>query len=251
VAYGARQATAITLESATARQATLSYGVDPDRIRLIGYPGVDRRHFYPVNQAAAKAKLGLTDQPLILWPRGLGEYFNSEVFMAAAAQVADQYPTAIFMFLSEVGGSQILAQHQHWAEQLGIADRCQWRSQIPYGEMPLYYGAADVVVSLSSRDSRPNMMLEAMACGRLVVMSDIPQIREWIQPDQNGYLVNPRYPDMVARAINQALDPAWQDRHKQFVQFNLELVKQRGDSVSGSASIRQLVQAVAHITKSV
>lgn len=42
--------------------------------------------------------------------------------------------------------------------------------------MPDYYACADVMVSISSHDSLPNCMLEAMACGIPVVMGDIPQI---------------------------------------------------------------------------
>ena len=62
-------------------------------------------------------------------------------------------------------------------------------------------GCADVMVSVSSNDSLPNCMLETMACGVPVMMSDIPQIHEWIVDGVNGYLCSPRDPDVLTEKI--------------------------------------------------
>lgn len=55
--------------------------------------------------------------------------------------------------------------------------------------MPDYYNASDVMISLSSNDSLPNCMLEAMSCKTPLIMGDIPQIREWITDGENGFLI--------------------------------------------------------------
>jgi glycosyltransferase involved in cell wall biosynthesis len=67
--------------------------------------------------------------------------------------------------------------------------------------MPYYYSAADITVSISSKDSFPNCMIEAMACRSPVVMGDIPSIREWVENGVNGFLVPPEDPEKLAEKI--------------------------------------------------
>ena len=49
---------------------------------------------------------------------------------------------------------------------------------VPVERMPDVYRAADVVVSIPSSDSSPRSVWEALACGRPVVVSDLPWARE-------------------------------------------------------------------------
>src|SRR5687768_18412964 len=94
--------------------------------------------------------------------------------------------------------------------------------------MPLYYRAADVMVSPSSNDSLPNCMLEAMACGVPVVMGDIPQIREWVRHDDNGLLTPPRDTQLLANAVLRIL--ATDGPGEKFTPKNLDLVSEEVDS---------------------
>ena len=245
VTYGARRAAAITVNSELARQATINYGVSPERIHLIGYPGVDLQQFHPQDPVAVREALGIAQRPVILWPRGLGGYLNSEVLMVAALTTIRQYPNALFVLLSEVGGERELLRHQRWAARLGIENNFLWKGHVPSAEMPLYYAAADVMISLSSNDSRPNVMLEAMACGTPVIMSDLPQIREWVTDGYNGYLVNPRHPAAIAQAIGRLLSPEQQKLRQLFAQRNLELIGQRASLADNLIAIRKLIHTTA------
>ncbi|MCK5428083.1 MAG: glycosyltransferase, partial [Anaerolineales bacterium] len=53
-------------------------------------------------------------------------------------------------------------------------------------------------------------LLEAMACGRPALASDIPGNREWITPGENGWL----FPDGDADALAQAILLAIKERDK-------------------------------------
>jgi len=67
---------------------------------------------------------------------------------------------------------------------------------------------ADVVVSASMYEGSPNVVLEAMACGCPLVVSDIPGHRELLD-DQTAIFVSPTGPRELADAIAAVLgDPA-------------------------------------------
>ena len=191
VAYGANHARAVTVNSEAARTACLSYGVRPERVHVIRYPGVDRKRFTSSSREDARSRLGIRARHVVLCPRGVGGYLNSDVIVQSAPLILSLHPDTLFLFLSWAGTEEDRRDHRTRAEALGVGGNFRWEEHVPWESMPEYYNAADVMVSISSLDSLPNCMLEAMACGIPVVMGDIPSIREWIADGDNGFLVPP------------------------------------------------------------
>jgi glycosyltransferase involved in cell wall biosynthesis len=64
---------------------------------------------------------------------------------------------------------------------------------------------ADVIVSVGLFEGRPNAVLEAMACGRPLVVSDIPAHRE-ILDDRSAFWVSPGDSAAVAETVVRVLD---------------------------------------------
>ena len=239
-----RRAAAITVNSGAARDACLGYGASADKVKLIRYPGVDLQLFNPaVAQEDARRALAITARNVVLCPRGLGGYLNSDVIIEAASLVLAQVPDTLFLFISGVGSDELWQEHLQRASALGIADRMRRDGKVDWKTMPLYYRAADVMVSPSSNDSLPNCMLEAMACGVPVVMGDIPQIREWVTHNENGLLVPPRDAQMLADAVHTMLRS--NAPVEKFTGKNLRLVEREVDSQTVAGRIKQLVKKIA------
>src|SRR5690606_33445852 len=51
------------------------------------------------------------------------------------------------------------------------------------------YAASHIAVLPSYREGLPRSLIEAAACGRAVVTTDVPGCRDAIEPDQTGLLV--------------------------------------------------------------
>lgn len=241
VEYGARRAKVITVNSKEALEACVGYGASRDNIKLIRYPGV-KLDLFPsgVDKEKAREKLGVSHGKMVLCPRGSADYLNNDVIFEAAAKVIQQIPDTCFVFVG-VGGWQ---KYVELAEKLGISSNIRFVGHVPWESIPDYYQAAEVMVSMSSNDSLPNCMLEAMASGIPVIMGDIPQIREWVVDGKNGYLVSVRDPDELSKKILKIMvDPDGTTR--QFVERNLDLVKREVDSVLMSKLIKNLVHSVA------
>ncbi len=73
-------------------------------------------------------------------------------------------------------------------------------------DMPQVLAQARLVVLPSYREGMPKVLLEAAACGRAVITTDVPGCRDAIEPGVTGLLVPPRDADAMARAIRTLVD---------------------------------------------
>jgi glycosyltransferase involved in cell wall biosynthesis len=71
--------------------------------------------------------------------------------------------------------------------------------------MPALYNAADVFALSSSFDNSPNVVLEAMACGRPVVATRVGGVPLYVQHEETGLLVDSGDPEGLASALERVL----------------------------------------------
>jgi glycosyltransferase involved in cell wall biosynthesis len=76
---------------------------------------------------------------------------------------------------------------------------------IPHSDMPAYYSLMDVFVHPSLRDGMPNAVLEAMACGKTVIATPVGGVKDVIEDDVNGMLVNVNDAEGLAEKAAEAL----------------------------------------------
>jgi glycosyltransferase involved in cell wall biosynthesis len=65
------------------------------------------------------------------------------------------------------------------------------------------WARAHIAVLPSRREGLPISLLEAAACGRPMIASDVPGCREVVRPGETGLLVPPDQPEPLAAAIEQ------------------------------------------------
>jgi glycosyltransferase involved in cell wall biosynthesis len=76
-------------------------------------------------------------------------------------------------------------------------------------DVPSLYAKAHIVVLPSYREGLPKSLIEAAACGRPIVTTNVPGCRDAIEPGVSGLLVPPRDPVALADAIQRLTeDPA-------------------------------------------
>jgi len=78
-----------------------------------------------------------------------------------------------------------------------------------------YMKLADVFVSVSYAEGRPNTVLEAMACGCPLIVSDIPAHHEFLD-ENSATFVNPEDPTEIAEAVGAVLMSPAQSRRRAF-----------------------------------
>lgn len=89
------------------------------------------------------------------------------------------------------------------AARLGCSSRLRLLGAVPPDLVPAYLATADYYVSASTFEGRPNSVLEAMAAGKAVVLSDIPSHREISREGTAAALFEAGNPGALARGIDR------------------------------------------------
>jgi glycosyltransferase involved in cell wall biosynthesis len=125
-----------------------------------------------------------------------------EVLLEAFAQVSDEAARLVV-----VGDGDDVAWLRSRAASLGVADRVVWRGSLHDEALVRAYQDAAVVVlpSLTESESFGMTLVEAMACGRPVVGSDVGGIPFVIRDGVDGLLVPPGDATALAGALDRLL----------------------------------------------
>lgn len=225
-AHAARRADLLTANSEDLCRKLVALGVEPSRVHLI-QGGLELARFpFVRGNAALRRSLGIGDGPVVLSTRMLGAVYNLDVVVAAIPKVLEDVPSAKFVFAYRGTPSQEQALRElvrnwkveHAVRLLGPVDNAQIAG---------LYHLAEVFVSVPSSEGMPGSLTEAMACGAVPVLSDLPYVREWIEPGRNGLVVPVREAGALAEAI------VWLLRHPRergaIARRNRMLVEQKAD----------------------
>jgi len=123
---------------------------------------------------------------------------NVEDLIAALARIAGEVPFKAVI----CGDGAHRRQVERMARELGIADRVVFRGYV--NNLWDLMKRADAFVSMSRCEGRPNVVLEAMACGCPLVVSDIPAHRE-ILDERTALFAGPDDTDAIATALKATL----------------------------------------------
>lgn len=93
--------------------------------------------------------------------------------------------------LTIIGDGPLFEQLHMRAQAIGFEKNLHMPGWIPHNEIKNYLRRSHVFVFLSDYfDGLPNVVLEAMACGRAVMVSDMPSILEAVHDGENGVVIN-------------------------------------------------------------
>lgn len=81
---------------------------------------------------------------------------------------------------------------------LVVADRRV--APVPHEAMPAWYGGISVYLCASVSEGTPNPVLEALACGRPVISTDVGIVRRAVDDGVTGRIVD-RHPEAIADAL--------------------------------------------------
>lgn len=107
-----------------------------------------------------------------------------------------------------VGEGDLKPTYQKLAEDLKMKDRVTFAGFVPDAEMAKHYNLADVfcLPSINRSEAFGIVLLEAMACGKPLIASNLKGVRSVVDQGINGILVEPKNSLDIANKINYLVE---------------------------------------------
>jgi Glycosyltransferase len=147
--------------------------------------GVDLAHFNPSGGHELRSRLGWEKNVVFLCNRTMEPLYGVDVVARAFAQASQKNEQLRLLLFG--GGSQERSIRTILSEA-EAAGKVYFGGRADLVELPDIYRSADVYLSASHSDGSSVSLMEALACGRPVLISDIPSNQEWIIPGRQGWL---------------------------------------------------------------
>lgn len=134
----------------------------------------------------------------------LEEKYGIEYLIRAFHQVRYRHPELSLKLLI-VGGGSLDQSLKVLASELGLDDCTIFTGRVPYNDIPKYQNmlSISVSVSVSNSESFGVAIIEASACEKPVVVSNIGGLPEVVEDGVTGIVVPPRNPEKTAEAIEK------------------------------------------------
>lgn len=203
-----RLADEVIVHTESSRAELLAQGmVDPERISVIPHG-----HYLPYvhsipSSVEARQRLNLpANAPVLLFFGQIKAVKGLDVLLQALSWLKERYPTIRLVIAGQVWRDD-WSRYTALIDKLGVAEQLDLHLRhIGDDEVPIFFTAADVVVLPYRCVYQSGVLLMALSYGRPVVVTNIGGLAEVVQEGENGYLVPPGDPQVLAEALGRLLD---------------------------------------------
>ena len=163
--------------------------------------GIHTQRFRDVDPARVAEIRRRFPGPLLLFVGRLRYYKGLQYLVAAMPEL----PATLLI----VGDGPMRASLQAQAAGLGLEGRVHFLTDVDDADLPAHYAACDLFVLPSSQRSEAFgiVLLEAMACGKALISTELGTGTSWVNQDGvTGLVVPPCEPAALAAACRRLLD---------------------------------------------
>jgi glycosyltransferase involved in cell wall biosynthesis len=194
-------AAAVHCVSEATLSAASAQGLSRSKASVIR-PAVDPDFFHPSDEPSVDepGSLRLVDVGWLRWRKGW------EYALEAVAQLAADGATVHFDILGADPPLDHAEPTERWriahtVEDLGLQKHVHVHGAVPQAEVRERLRGADILLHASLAEGIPNVVLEAMACARPVVVTDSGGTREAVRDGIEGFVVPARDTGRLVDAV--------------------------------------------------
>jgi glycosyltransferase involved in cell wall biosynthesis len=176
--YTLHRSAAFVGDCETVGKQAVKHGMDPERMVIFPW-GVDLDVFQPSPGVSPlrRAMKWDGDEFVVISTRSWAPIYGVTDLVQAFIEALNVIPHLRLLMLGDgPEGPEI----RRLLKEAGVVENVHFPGQVNRVELPEYYRAADVYLSTSYSDGSSISLLEALACGLPVLVSDIPGNQEWV-----------------------------------------------------------------------
>jgi teichuronic acid biosynthesis glycosyltransferase TuaC len=195
----------LTVSAALAGRV-IEMGIKSEKVQPV-LNGCDGSVFYPRDRRTAKSQLSIPESDrIVLYVGRLDVQKGLRELVSAFAEVSKDVPNARLVLLGE---GPAYSELQQLASMSGIQSRVDFVPPVSSEKVSIWMAASELVCLPSYNEGCPNVVLEALNCGRPVVATNVGGIPELVKSSDQGILVSPQDTSGLASALTAALNSAW------------------------------------------
>ena len=168
------------------------FGVPAEKVRYMPF-GIDTEMFSPDPAPPEKAR-----EIRVLCNRGFHPVYDMRTLVEGFCR-AYRRDGRLRLVLKGDGPEKDAIREL--VRSLGMEDVVSFRERSSYADVPRDYRQADIFVSTARSDGTPVSLLEAMSSGLACIATDVGGVPEWITDGENGVLVPPGEPELLAERL--------------------------------------------------
>ncbi len=209
-----KRAAFVVTKSEHLRERAIQMGISPLKVRTIRN-GCNPTVFHLGDRSAARAQLAIDDKAeLVLFVGRLDTAKGIEELIEAFASLAVRRPNLRLAFVGDGPGDEHLRSK---SKHLALEHRITLIGACSSQKVAQWLAAANVLALPSYNEGYPNVVIEALSCGRPVIATNVGGILELVN-EESGILVAPRDSRALADAIEKSMERRW-DEHSISEQF--------------------------------
>lgn len=170
--------------------------------------GVDLSQFSPgPDRLGFKARPGWEDSVVVLTTRTWEPLYGPDIALEAFAKA---YRNNGRLRLIMLGSGSMKKDIDHRIRTAGLEAVIDCPGHVRHDQLPDFFRASDLYLSCSYSDGSSISLMEAMATGLPVIVTDSPGNREWVRQGKNGWLapagISERFGSLITEAASLPLE---------------------------------------------
>jgi len=167
------------------------------------YNGVNSEIFFPMSQIEVRKQLGYkADKKIILY---VGNLFAAKGLVELAMSFGRIARERTDVLLVVIGSGGWRTRFLELIRQQNVVEKVQMLGSLSLHDVSKYMNAADALCLPSYMEGTPNVILEALACNKLIVATGVGGIPELARDDKRIFLVQPKDVDSLYSGLTQVL----------------------------------------------
>jgi glycosyltransferase involved in cell wall biosynthesis len=194
---------------------------------IVRFPwGIKRGVFSPAGPLPPSDQfMRRTGTTTFIYTRSYEPLYGSDILLDAFARARSKNPALHLLLLGDGAQDRNILG---FIKGRDLNDAVSVAGSQPMETLPMWFRAADAYVSCAKSDGTSISLLEAMATGLPVIVTDIPSNREWVAEPENGWLARSGSAEAVAEKMSLAAELTPQER-KKISECNRRIVAERAD----------------------
>jgi len=198
VSFSIKHSDMITCDAETVKKRIVeNYGHNSNKIIVFPW-GIDLNVFNPDNNNIPENLLEWRENFIVICTRQHKEVYGIDYLIESIPFVVKENRNVRFLF---IGDGPLTNTYINQVKRLNVENYTKFIGRVKNENLPLYLNNSHIYVSPSLSDGSSLCLMEALACGLPVVVTNIEANHEWVKENINGILVAPKNTEDLVNAI--------------------------------------------------